>query len=139
MTQGFSAWLVPMPPPAQADAERAGRLTRLAAHDRQCASPQGRAAIPSSGIARPADAGQPRAMPQLSTHLSIDASADQVWDLIGPGFARVGEWATSIQASTAVPTIPQLAAVTAASAPVAGRTCTTGIRLVPQITETLVA
>jgi hypothetical protein len=78
-------------------------------------------------------------MPQLSTHLRIDAPADQVWDLIGPGFARIGEWATSIQASTAVPTIPQLAAAAAASAPVAGRSCTTGVRLVPQITETLVA
>ena len=131
-----------MPPPAQADAERAGRPTRLAAHDRQCASPQGRAAIPSPGIARPADAGQHRAMPQLSTHLSIDAPADQVWDLIGPGFARIGEWATSIQASTAVPTMPVPAAATTAgavSAPVAGRACATGVRLVPQVTETLVA
>ena len=131
-----------MPPPAQADAERAGRPTRLAAHDRQCASPQGRAAIPSPGIARPAEAGQPRAMPQLSTHLRIDAPADQVWDLIGPGFARIGEWATSIQASTAVPTMPVPAAATTAgavSAPVAGRACATGVRLVPQITETLVA
>jgi hypothetical protein len=77
-------------------------------------------------------------MPKLSTRLSIDAPADQVWDLIGPGFARIGEWATSIQASTAVPTIPQLAAA-AVGTSVAGRTCTTGVSLVPQITETLVA
>src|SRR6516225_9061160 len=81
-------------------------------------------------------------MPQLSTHLSIDAPADQVWHLIGPGFARIGEWATSIQSSTAVPGIggrAAAAAATAISAPVAGRSCTTGVRLVPQITETLVA
>ena len=81
-------------------------------------------------------------MPQLSTQLSVDASADQVWDLIGPGFARIGEWATSIQSSTAVPTAPEPAAAataTAVSAPVAGRACTTGVRLVPQITDTLVA
>ena len=80
-------------------------------------------------------------MPQLSTHLSIDAPADQVWHLIGPGFARIGEWATSIQSSTAVPTAPGPAAAataTAVSAPVAGRACTTGVRLVPHITETLV-
>jgi hypothetical protein len=81
-------------------------------------------------------------MPQLSTHLNIDAPADQVWDLIGPGFARIGEWATTIQSSTAVPTMPGPAAAgtaTAVIAPVAGRACTTGVRVVPQITETLVA
>ena len=81
-------------------------------------------------------------MPQLSTHLTIDAPADQVWDVIGPGFARIGEWATSIQASTAVPAAAgPAAAITpaAAGAPVAGRACTTGVYLVPRITETLVA
>jgi hypothetical protein len=81
-------------------------------------------------------------MPQLSRHLSIDAPADQVWDLIGPGFARIGEWATSIQSSAAMPTMPGSAAAataTAVIAPVAARVCTTGVRLVPQITETLVA
>jgi hypothetical protein len=81
-------------------------------------------------------------MPQLSTHLNIDAPAGQVWDLMGPGFARIGKWATSVQFSTAVPAMPRPAAAataTAVIAPMAGRVCTTGVRLVPQITETLVA
>jgi hypothetical protein len=81
-------------------------------------------------------------MPQLSTHLTVDAPASQVWDVIGTGFARIGDWATSIPASTAIPGAPgSAAAATAAvgSAPVAGRTCTTGAALVPQITETLIA
>ncbi len=81
-------------------------------------------------------------MPQLSTHLTIDAPASQVWEVIGPGFARIGDWATSIPASTAIPGAPgPAAAATPAvvSAPVAGRTCETGASLVPQVTETLIA
>lgn len=83
-------------------------------------------------------------MPQLTTHLSIDAPAARVWDVIGPGFARIGDWATSIPASTPAPAEPAIPATAAsapaaASAPVTGRTCHTGIRLVPQVTETLIA
>ncbi len=81
-------------------------------------------------------------MPQLSTHLIIDAPASQVWEVIGPAFARIGDWATSIPASAAIPGAPGSAdAATPAvvSAPVAGRTCATGASLVPQITETLIA
>jgi len=79
-------------------------------------------------------------MPQLSTHLTIDAPADQVWQVIGPGFARIGDWATSIPASAAIPAAaPACAAPTMAGAPAAGRACTTGIHLVPKITETLIA
>lgn len=77
-------------------------------------------------------------MPQLTTHLSIDAPAAQVWQVIGPGFARIGDWATTIPASAALPApAPAAASPAAASAPVAGRTCSTGTRLVPRITETL--
>ena len=72
-------------------------------------------------------------MPQLTTHLSIDPPADAVWQVIGPGFARIGDWATAIPASTAI-TAP---APAAAHAPVQGRTCSTGTRLVPAITESL--
>jgi hypothetical protein len=77
-------------------------------------------------------------MPQLTTHLTIDAPADQVWQVIGPGFARIGDWATTIPASAAIP-VPARAAAgpVAADAPVTGRTCSTGTRLVPHITETL--
>jgi hypothetical protein len=77
-------------------------------------------------------------MPQLTTHLTIDAPADQVWQVIGPGFARIGDWATTIPASAAIPGAAPAAASPAASrAPVMGRTCSTGTRLVPCITETL--
>jgi polyketide cyclase/dehydrase/lipid transport protein len=77
-------------------------------------------------------------MPQLTTHLAVDAPAGQVWQVIGPGFARIGDWATTIPASAAIPvTAPAAASPAAASTPVMGRTCSTGIGLVPSITETL--
>jgi hypothetical protein len=81
-------------------------------------------------------------MPELSVDLVIAAPADQVWNVIGPGFDRIGEWATAIPASTAVPIHRSEpgppAAAAARAAPVAGRVCRTGIRLVPKITETLI-
>jgi hypothetical protein len=77
-------------------------------------------------------------MPQLTTHLTIDAPAGQVWQVLGPGFARIGDWAATIAASAAIPApAPAAASPAAARAPVTGRTCSTGIRLVPHITETL--
>jgi Polyketide cyclase / dehydrase and lipid transport len=77
-------------------------------------------------------------MPKLTTHLTIDAPAGQVWQVIGPGFARIGDWATSIPASAAIPApAPAAASAAVASAPVTGRTCSTGTRLVPRIAETL--
>jgi Polyketide cyclase / dehydrase and lipid transport len=80
-------------------------------------------------------------MPQLSTDLTIDAPAGQVWEAIGPGFARIGDWATRIPASTAIAAPGPAAAATPAvvSAPIAARTCITGAPLMPQITETLIA
>jgi len=65
--------------------------------------------------------------------------------VIGPGFARIGEWASVIPASAPVPApavTPGPAAglpAAAAQAPVPGRVCTTGSRLLPQVTELLVA
>jgi carbon monoxide dehydrogenase subunit G len=90
-------------------------------------------------------------MPELSTHLIVHAPADAVWEVIGPRFAQIGDWATAIPASSAIPTptpgsagaapAPGLPAVVSAGvgAPVAGRVCTTGLRLIPEVTETLVA
>jgi hypothetical protein len=79
-------------------------------------------------------------MPKLTTHLTIDAPAGQVWGVIGPGFARIGEWATSVPASAAIPVpAPAAASPGAVRAPVMGRTCSTGTRLVPHITESLTA
>jgi hypothetical protein len=59
-------------------------------------------------------------MPELSFDLIIPAPADEVWDVIGPGFDRFGGWASAVLTGT-------------------GRVCQTGIRLVPQVTETLTA
>jgi Polyketide cyclase / dehydrase and lipid transport len=87
-------------------------------------------------------------MPDLLTEFVVAAPADAVWNVIGRRFDRIGEWATAIPASTALPpsagTAAQAVTHLAAgqiigSAPVAGRVCTTGVRLVPQVTETLVA
>jgi len=95
-------------------------------------------------------------MPELSVNLIIAAPADRVWTVIGPGFDRIGQWATAIPASTATPaatvvstdrsgpgTAPtgagRLPVVPVLDAPVTGRVCTTGIRLLPQVTETLIA
>lgn len=82
-------------------------------------------------------------MSTLSRHFIVEAPADAVWDLVGRRFARIGDWATAIPTSTAIghpfdqtasPAISETA-----GAPVAGRVCQTGIRLMPQVTETIVA
>jgi hypothetical protein len=84
-------------------------------------------------------------MPVLSTDLIITAPAEQIWEVIGRRFDRIGDWATAIIHSTAIPDAPAAAdsalpiAAAATDAPVAGRVCQTGIRLVPQVTETLIA
>jgi hypothetical protein len=74
-------------------------------------------------------------MSALSIDFIVDASADAVWEVIGRRFDRIGDWATAIRASTAVegpgPALP--------GAPFVARVCQTGIRLVPAVTETLVA
>ncbi len=86
-------------------------------------------------------------MPTLSQRFVIAAPAAAVWEVIGPGFASIGEWATAIQTSTGVthePTSrPRLAARASNGselifAPVSGRVCSTGLSMVPEVTETLV-
>jgi hypothetical protein len=84
-------------------------------------------------------------MPELSVDLIVAAPADRVWDVIGRRFDRIGEWATAIPASTAIPNgAPATGgarppSVVATDAPVAGRVCQTGIGLLPEVTETLTA
>jgi Polyketide cyclase / dehydrase and lipid transport len=85
-------------------------------------------------------------MPTLSKHRIVNAPADAVWEIVGRQFDRIGEWATAIPASAAIPASPRTpaaaeapAAVALGDAPVAGRVCRTSVRLVPQITERLVA
>jgi hypothetical protein len=71
----------------------------------------------------------------LTNHIIIEAPADAVWEVVAARFDRIGEWATAIPSSTAVPAVHQPAA---AGAPVPGRVCRTGIAMVPEATETIV-
>jgi hypothetical protein len=82
-------------------------------------------------------------MPKISKQITVAAPAEAVWEVLGPGFARIGDWATAVPASTALasPTPPANVASVAGliEVPVAGRVCTTGVRLVPEVTEILTA
>ena len=83
-------------------------------------------------------------MPELSIDLIIAAPADRVWEVIGRRFDQIGDWATAITHTTGVPHASAAAgsalpiAAAALDARVAGRVCQTGVRLVPQVTETLI-
>jgi Polyketide cyclase / dehydrase and lipid transport len=82
-------------------------------------------------------------MPGISKELVIAAPADAVWRVLGPGFAWIGDWATAIPASTAISatSVVQHGKVVAGlvDAPVVGRVCATGLRMVPEVAETLIA
>ncbi|WP_164873332.1 SRPBCC family protein [Rhodococcus xishaensis] len=71
---------------------------------------------------------------KLSNDVEIVAPAEAVWDVIGRRFDKIGEWATAVPASAAIPGSP-----TVDEAPVAGRVCQTGIRVAPNVTEAIVA
>lgn len=67
----------------------------------------------------------------LHTQLHIDAPAEEVWQLIGPQFDRVGEWASAIpQSAAALEETPACPA-----APVAGRSCESSIPGMPSVSE----
>jgi hypothetical protein len=72
-------------------------------------------------------------MSMLTNHIIIEAPAEAVWEVVAGRFDRIGEWATAIPSSTALPV-----AAPATGAPVPGRVCRTGIALVPEATETIV-
>lgn len=89
-------------------------------------------------------------MSRLSSAFIVEAPADAVWEVVGRGFHRIGEWATAIPASTAIaepagPRSDRSAATQVRNAPaipaapVAGRVCQLGVRLLGQVEETLVA
>jgi hypothetical protein len=76
-------------------------------------------------------------MSMLTHQFIVEAPADAVWDLVGRRFDRIGEWATAIPASVALrPAGTRPASMV--DAPVAGRVCETGIRLLPRVTEMIV-
>ena len=134
-----------MPAPlAQPGAERARAHRGSIAHAGSTAG-QPATTIPFPGIATRPGRAHPVSMPTLSRHLIVDAPADAVWEVIGHQFGRIGAWATAIPRSAPIPAPTTSAAPTRAAqsatsdAPVAGRVCHTGLRLVPQITERLVA
>ncbi|WP_164874168.1 SRPBCC family protein [Rhodococcus spongiicola] len=72
---------------------------------------------------------------KLSNNAEIVAPVEAVWDVIGRRFDKIGEWATDVPASAAIPG----SAPTVDEAPVAGRVCQTGIRVAPYVTEAIVA
>lgn len=67
----------------------------------------------------------------ISTRILIDAPAEQVWDVIGPGFTRIGEWVSAIGASRPVD------GKGPDGAPAAGRTCRVASTGFDQIAEEL--
>src|SRR6266545_1705961 len=71
---------------------------------------------------------------ELTRSVVVEAPAEAVWQVIADGFDRIGQWATAIPASAAYP-VPD----PATGAPVPGRVCRTGVALVPEVTETIVA
>jgi hypothetical protein len=73
-------------------------------------------------------------MVALTQTILVQAPAEAVWQVVAGGFDRIGEWATAIPASTACPVVESVT-----DAPVPGRVCRTGVALVPEVTETIVA
>jgi hypothetical protein len=73
-------------------------------------------------------------MVHMQDEIDVAAPADRVWEVLGRNFAQVDGWASAIVASVAVtgPGAPD-------GAPVAGRVCRTGIRMVPEVSERLTA
>jgi hypothetical protein len=69
----------------------------------------------------------------LSSQMVIEAPADTVWRIVAHRFDRIGDWAAAIDSSIAV-----TRGAGVVEAPVAGRVCRTGIRAVPEVTETVV-
>jgi hypothetical protein len=60
---------------------------------------------------------------QLRSHLAINAPATEVWQVIAHQFDAIGQWASSIPASYAVPEAPA-----PLGAEVGARVCATGVR-----------
>lgn len=68
---------------------------------------------------------------KVSSSIDIDASSDQVWEVIGPGFGRVGDWVAAVEESRPV------GEASLDGAPAAGRACSVATPGIDQITEQL--
>ena len=68
---------------------------------------------------------------QLKSHMTISAPAEKVWCILAHDFSTIGQWASAIPASQAV---PDLSAPSGAQ--VGGRVCTTAVRGFADVQET---
>ena len=68
---------------------------------------------------------------QLKSHMTISAPAEKVWRVLAHDFSTIGQWASAIPASQAV---PELSAP--AGAKVGGRVCSTAVRGWASVQET---
>lgn len=59
---------------------------------------------------------------KIKKTIIIDATADRVWEILGPRYAQAGDWASSVYAS-----VPRLDLPALSDAPVAGRVCQTSL------------
>ncbi|MEM6640198.1 MAG: SRPBCC family protein, partial [Pseudomonadota bacterium] len=59
---------------------------------------------------------------KIIKRFTVNAPADRVWQIIGPDYAKAGEWASSVYRSAAKPGEPTLE-----SAPCTGRVCMTSL------------
>lgn len=73
-------------------------------------------------------------MVALTQTTVVHAPAGAVWQVVAGLFDRIGEWATTIPASAACPIVEPVP-----DAPVPARVCRTGMAMVPEVTETIVA
>jgi len=70
----------------------------------------------------------------IRAEVTIEAPADEVWEVVAHQFDRVADWATAIPTSTSIAGV-----ATRVDAPVKGRVCTTGVGMVPEVEERIVA
>lgn len=59
---------------------------------------------------------------KIAKSVNVNAPTDEVWDILGPNYLRVGDWASSVHLSDAKP-----GPITIEGAPAAGRTCETSL------------
>ena len=59
---------------------------------------------------------------KFTKQVSVNASADKVWDVFGRGFADIGVWSTAVSHSVANNNLPSVN-----NSPVGGRLCETSI------------
>jgi hypothetical protein len=80
---------------------------------------------------------------RVSTSIDIGATADEVWEVIGPGFARVSNWVSAIAASEATdearPGATGPGETGLGAAPSSGRACSVASLGFDRITEELTA